>query len=245
MNKQHHESITLTIKGHQVTLSTHEGDNFSELYKAQDLMKAAGLTGKKAEKTLWHWRQGAPEIRGDVQVTIGSNAQRGTYLTKLDLLDLASYIDKGFHRAVLEAFELLIEGKLYAASDKAYGHAIPSELKDRIKAATATLNEAVIKWNSRPDKTHEWDDQFACQYFGKVACQVVTGGSIEALTRGTRYKSLPDYMIRSGHVAGADAYIATCRLLTSALNIGLSYPQCCQMVGYAPATTVRLATAKV
>lgn len=238
MTKIKMNTVTLTINGNKVDLHTHDGENFIELYRAQDLMKAAGLEGKAAKQKLQDWlRSQGYEISLPLNIikVVGKGKTQGTYLTKRDLFKLAAYIDPEFHDAVFEAFELLVSGQLYAASDKAYGFAIPAELKGRIKAATSALNDAVRVWNNRPDREHKWDDQFAYQYFGKAVCQVATGGSIESLTRGTNFKSLCDYFIKSGHIAGAEAYIATCTLYANVLKAGLPYQTCNQIVGYHPA----------
>lgn len=230
-------SITLKIKGEFHTLHTHDNDDFesayAELYKAQDLMKAAGLTGKSAEKTLWNWKQTfkTPEIQGDVVViTKGLNELRGTYLTKKDLFKLAAYIDHAFYDAVFEAFELLTIGKLREASDVAYGHVIPAELKERIKAASKALNDAITQWVVECGT--EWDAQFALMYFNKVVCQVSTGGSIESLKHDYGAKSTAEYFIKSGHYDGVEAYIATCENMVKYLNGKLPYEMIKTFIGY-------------
>lgn len=234
-------SITLKINGEFHTLHTHDNDDFesayTELYKAQDLMKAAGLTGKKAADILRNWKDSLKdplrlrEIYVDlVVITKGLNDLRGTYLTKKDLFKLAAYIDHAFYDAVFEAFELLTMGKLREASDVAYGHVISAELKERIKKAAKDLNEAITKWVVECGS--EWDAQFALMYFNKVVCQVVTGGSIESLKHDYGAKSTAEYFIKSGHYDGVEAYIATCENMVKYLNGKLPYEMIKTFIGY-------------
>lgn len=152
----------------------------------------------------------------------GKGKTQGTYLTKLDLFELAAYIDKGFHRAVFQAFEALTEGRLRDAMGIAVKQAIAPELKVKLKESTIALNDAIAKWNDKQESSRAKGHLYT-MFHDHIICQCVTGGSLKSLKASSSCPTLSAMMVKGEQLEHVEALLRANEMVTVMLNAGMDY----------------------